>query len=225
MEVAKRARVNHVHNANCQHPQVVKDGSLESCAAAQVLNSLADSLPRFSGKGTLTRPLQQAKITVGQCLVPREMATGEVIGLIGPMSRVLRVEKSFVNFALEKKSDKSNESLNVDLVKGHDVERQRRRDWYDRGVVYNYFHHEGSSPDFCSLVEPDKSKTKSWNAKSFTLGGGGKAPELPAPRAARQQGRPCSRLPKFRDMCRIRVEKSWRAHKQCRYPALHLPMH
>ena len=84
---------------------------------------------------------------------------------------MLRVEKSFVNFALEKKSNKSNESLNVDLVKGHDVERQRRRDWYDRGVVYNYFHHEGSSPDFCSLVEPDKSKTKSWNAKSFTLGG------------------------------------------------------
>jgi len=51
------------------------------------------------------------------------------------------------------------------------AKRRVRGDKYDRNIVYNYFHHEGVLPDFCSLVEPDKNVRVQWKRKAWLFDG------------------------------------------------------
>jgi hypothetical protein len=108
---------------------------------------------------------------VAQVLTPRKMATGELQGLRSAMASILNVPASFVDFGALKRGDKSDEVMNADLVHGADTKRALRSDKYERQVPYNYFHHKGNGPDFCSLVEPNKSMRTQWKGKKFVLGG------------------------------------------------------
>jgi hypothetical protein len=170
----KRSRSSHTHDDNCFHPNVTRNATYRdrsSCAAAQILNAIPESLRRFTDNGTLLKPILQAKVTVAQVLTPRKMATGELQGLRSAMASILNVPASFVDFGALKRGDKSDEVMNADLVHGADTKRALRSDKYERQVPYNYFHHKGNGPDFCSLVEPNKSMRTQWKGKKFVLGG------------------------------------------------------
>jgi len=169
----KLSRSSHTHNAQCSHKYVVPAKDLNdrgACAAAQLLHAIPASLERFDGKGTLPTAVQQAKVTVSQVLMPKAMATGEVTGLDSAMGDLLLTPRSFVKFSVDKRGGKTNETMNSELIAGDDTRRAVRSDKYDRRVPYNYFHHLGDGPDFCSLVEPDKSKRNAWKGKEFVLG-------------------------------------------------------
>jgi len=170
---AKVSRSAHNHSSNCFHKYVVpaiEGRPRDACAAAQVLNALNCSMERVTDKGTLHTKLQQAKVTVSQFVISKEIATGEVRGLDTATASILGVTTAFVRFGADKRGSKSNEDMNRDLIAGKDTLRTVRSDKYDRRVPYNYFHHEGDGPDFCSLVEPNKSKRKQWQGKLFMLG-------------------------------------------------------
>ena len=167
---AKKHRSGHVHTQNCSHPLVQRSGTLDVCAASQVLNALPASLERFMGAGTLKTSISQGKTTVLQVLMPPEVASGKVQGLIGPLARLFGVSASTVNFGIKVRGSKSSEKMNSDLVNGIDVWRMTRADYYDRMIVYNYFKHIGDGPDFCPLVEPDKSKLSKWKGKEHFVG-------------------------------------------------------
>jgi hypothetical protein len=170
----KKSNSEHIHNRNCFHPMVIADTEnrdRQACAAAQLLNALPLSLKRFCGKGTLPSSLMQAKVTVFQVLTPPEMAVGEVHGLFRAMASLLKVPVSLIDFGAAKRGGKTNDTMNNELLAGMDIKRAVRSDKYDRWVPYNYFHHSGDGPDFCSLVEPDKSKRTQWHGKKFFLAG------------------------------------------------------
>ena len=176
-DFAKRAKPGHEHTALCYHRLVVRESddasrSRDACAAAQLLNDVPSSLnERFGGGGNLKKAVTQAKTTVAQVLVPESIANGSVVGLNASLARVLGVPKSFVDYGIDKRGDRTQAIMNANMIAGLDTERRLRSDHYDRWVIYNYFHHLGDGPDFCSLVEPNKNMRKQWKGKKFNLGG------------------------------------------------------
>lgn len=135
---AKKSRPQHMHTANCFHDQIIstepnEERNLKSCAAAQLLNGLPPTLERFMGKGTLPTALHQAKVSVAQSIVPKEIASGEVDGLINPLAHLLSRSsdasdissaRSFIKFGIDKRGDKSNEQMTEDLIAGKDTQRK-----------------------------------------------------------------------------------------------------
>lgn len=175
---SKKQKSGHEHNKDCYHPLVVgrpeeaAERSREACAAAQLLNGLPPTInERFVGEGTLPRAVQQGKTTVAQVLVPAAITSGRVHGLTTALGNLLRVPRSWIEFAIRKRGDRTSETMNAEMAAGLDTERRVRADRYDRWHIYNFFHHLGDSPDYCSLVEPDKSKRSQWKAKKWNLGG------------------------------------------------------
>jgi len=174
---SKKTKSGHVHAEKCFHRVIVggtadAERSREACAAAQLLNDLPTAIEeRFVGGGTLPKAVQQAKVTVAQVLVPGGIASGEVGGLNAALGKILDAPTSFISFGIDKRGSRTSQTMNADLIAGADTERRRRADYYDRWVPYNYFHNLGDGPDYCSLVEPDKSKRTQWKAMKYSLGG------------------------------------------------------
>jgi hypothetical protein len=172
---AKRANNgSHVHNLQCAHPLVRESGTVDSCALAQLIHAFPENVDRFEGNQGSSKQLTQAKTTLWQTLTPANIATGIVSGLKSAFMRLFGLDTiSSINLGIRTRSDKNNETMNLDLLAGRDVERAVRGDKYDRMVVYNYFHNdgEGGLPDYCEKVEPNKNKRKKWNGKRWTLEG------------------------------------------------------
>lgn len=165
-----RSEPRHVHNANCYHRCVKDPDSGENCATAQLLNSLSAAAERFSGNGTLPKAIQQAKVTFCQGLVPPEFSNGVVNGLKIPLSRVLKVNRSFIEFAVKVRGTSTNEDMNEALRSGEDVQRAANSSRYNRLVPWNFYHRTGKNPDGSMLVELDKGQRAEWNGKPWTLG-------------------------------------------------------
>lgn len=92
-------------------------------------------------------------------------------GLRSATARVLGTTAAAVKFGDDARGNKSNGDMNEELRKHAFAKRRVRGDKYDRNIVYNYFHHEGVLPDFCSLVEPDKNVRVKWKRKAWLFDG------------------------------------------------------
>jgi hypothetical protein len=107
---AMKSRFTHTHDKLCFHPLIASDVGTrrrDLCAAAQLLHGLPSSPERFNSNGTLPHAIHGAKTTVAQTLVPASIASGNVEGLNSALGRVLGVPTSFVDFGVEKRSDKT----------------------------------------------------------------------------------------------------------------------
>ena len=92
-------------------------------------------------------------------------------GLRNATARVLGTTAAAVKFGIDARGKKTNCAMNDELKEHAFSKRRTRGDKYDRKIVRNYFHHEGTLPDFCSLVEPDKNVRKKWKRKSWSFDG------------------------------------------------------
>lgn len=170
----------HKHTERCRHP-VIKDDlkgaqGNDACAASHILYSIHGFGDRFGTRGTLSDPIKQGKVTVLQSLLHEDVASGETGGLVASTARLLGTTEAVVAAASASRGKRSYEQMNGDLCVGGDISRQRRSDAFNFGIVYDYIHHTNISgerlPDFCSLVEPDKSKTAGWKRpKPWSLHG------------------------------------------------------
>ena len=115
--------------------------------------------------------LLQAKATFSEALVPPEFASGAMYGLKSALGRVLQVPITFIDYAVGVRSTWSDYELNQRLYSGENIHRRRRFDWYDRWIIYNYFHGLDDLPDYCYQVEPDKNQRTNWLGKAWELGG------------------------------------------------------
>jgi len=160
----------HLCAETCAHPLIRSDltGATknDACAAAHLLHAVHDAFPRFASGGTLLPPLQQAKITVLQSVYHGDVANGTVKGLNTAYSRLLNTTAAVISAASRAK--RSNDEMNSALLEGADIKRARRKDRFNFLVVYDYIHQTELSgytlPDYCLLVEPDKSKRSQWQA-------------------------------------------------------------
>ena len=127
--VPKRQRAcDHTCNDKCVHPLIAKAdasgpvASRKACAAAQLLHSIVAAVQRFTGCA-LTGPLKQAKATLGQVLVPPEMATGALTGLKAAFASILQVPVSYIDSALRARSSFTDSELNSRIESGVAVQR------------------------------------------------------------------------------------------------------
>jgi len=139
--------------------------------------------------------LLQAKATFSEALVPPEFASGAMYGLKSALGRVLQVPITFIDYAVGVRSTWSDYELNQRLYSGENIHRRRRFDWYDRWIIYNYFHGLDDLPDYCYLVEPDKNQRTNWLGKAWE-----RCPHVPTAPATRPHLDSCRRLSGIRDL-------------------------
>ena len=163
------------HNsASCRHKYAVPAESFQSekeqaeaCASAQLLHAVGHSFERWKGAGTKNAAEANGKAVAFQTVIHPNLPDG----LRSGTARILGTTAAAVRFGEEVRSNKSGSDMNTELREGNYAERKIRGDRYDRMVIRNYFHHEGDSPDFCSLVEPDKNNRTKWAGKKWDLCG------------------------------------------------------
>ena len=163
------------HNSKfCRHPFAVPEQNFgdvkdrgTACATAHLLHALPESLGRWAGAGTKHEAELLGKSVAFQTVIHPALPKG----LYNATARLLGTSVNSVRRGLEIRGNKSNTAMNAELRNGAYGKRRRRGDKYDRTIVYNFFHHEGSLPDFSSMVEPDKNVRMKWKKKKWSLGG------------------------------------------------------
>jgi hypothetical protein len=163
------------HNSErCFHRFVLPPDSFQNredkataCATAHIVHSVSNSFGRWEGAGTKPAAHILGKAVALQTVIDPELPEG----LNQATARALGTKATMVAYGRDVRARKSDTVMNEELVNGVYGARKTRADRYDRRHVYNYFHHEGSLPDFCTLVEPNKNVRTKWKHKSWDLDG------------------------------------------------------
>ena len=160
------------NNERCLHRFVVSADSFENredkstaCATAHILHALSNSFGRWEGAGTKPTAHILGKTVALQTVIDPELPDG----LNQATARALGTKVTMVAYGRDVRARKSDAEMNDELVDGVYGARRSRADRYNRRLVYNYFHHEGDLPDFCTLVEPNKNVRTKWKKNSWKL--------------------------------------------------------